>query len=513
MQMLARLMVVSGIVLICVSGVSADTFGQGANQFTIDFVTISGSTNPDSGYGIVNNDYRMGVYEITNNQWYKFKASLGVPVTGDPSDAYNANPYYTGMNMPTNEVSWYEAAQFVNWLNTSTGHHVAYKFIGTQGTKDYTFGVWDPSEADNGTNLYRHKDAMYYLPTDDEWGKAAFWNGTILQDYATKVGESLHQGDGVSGTGWNYWDNGYVTDPYGPWDVGSGSEELNGTYDMMGNLWEWIENAQKDPNYGTDSNRALRGGSWGKNDPKSSYRYNNHWPHHESYGIGFRVASDTEMLNNPPTALCQDVTVAADDQCQVIVPLEDVDGGSYDPDGDPIELTLEPMGPYALGTTTVTLKVADDKGESDSCTATITVVDAIPPTVTVADMLTIWPPNHKYHTFTLSDLVTHVEDPCGGPIDIEAAATIVSIYSDEPEDARGGGDGQTVDDIVILNDNSFQIRAERQGDGNGRVHGVNIDVVDLAGNITTVTGYICVPHNQSGEPPIDDGPESGYVVP
>ena len=60
---------------------SADIFGTGANQFTIDFVNISGDTNPASGYGIVNNDYRMGTYEITNDQWDKFKASYGT-VTG-----------------------------------------------------------------------------------------------------------------------------------------------------------------------------------------------------------------------------------------------------------------------------------------------------------------------------------------------------------------------------------------------------------------------------------------------
>ena len=50
---------------------SADTFGT----FEIDFVPISGSTNPTSGYGIVAKDYRMGTKEITNDQWDKFKAA------------------------------------------------------------------------------------------------------------------------------------------------------------------------------------------------------------------------------------------------------------------------------------------------------------------------------------------------------------------------------------------------------------------------------------------------------
>ena len=117
--------------------VSADTFGTGDNQFTMDFVPISGSTNPTSGYGMVNNDYRMGTYEITNAQWDKFKAAYGA-VTGNPSNAYDQSPYWTGTDVPTNNASWYESAQFVNWLNTSTGHQAAYKFATQPGQGGYS---------------------------------------------------------------------------------------------------------------------------------------------------------------------------------------------------------------------------------------------------------------------------------------------------------------------------------------------------------------------------------------
>jgi len=214
----------------------ADSFGTGAEQFDIDFVTISGDTNPASGWGIVDDDYRIGVYEISNDQWGKFLASLSVPVTGSPSSAYDEDSYYTDTDVPANNVSWYEAAQFVNWLNTSTGHQAAYKFTGTQGAGNYAFDMWTTTEADEGTNLYRHKDAFYFLPTEDEWVKAAYWNGTSLQTYATKPGEPLSQGDGTSGSGWNYGANRSAND-YWPWDVGSGSEELNGTFDVMGNVF------------------------------------------------------------------------------------------------------------------------------------------------------------------------------------------------------------------------------------------------------------------------------------
>jgi formylglycine-generating enzyme required for sulfatase activity len=288
--------------VLAVDGAMADTFGTLENQFTIDFVGISGATNPtdtspSGGYGIVNNDYRMGTYEITNDQWNKFTAAYGT-VTGSPLFAYDESfvNYGTGTtNVPTNHVSWYEAAQFTNWLNTSTGHQAAYKFTGTQGTGDYTLATWSPAEAAGGTNLYRNKAAKYYLPTEHEWVKAAYWNGTSLQTYATKAGESLTQGDGVSGTGWNYRDDGYATNPQGPWAVGSGSQELNGTYDMMGNVWEWMESPYYSGDYGTSSSRGLRGGIWDYYSDILAASFRFYFDPADEYDyIGFRVASVPE---------------------------------------------------------------------------------------------------------------------------------------------------------------------------------------------------------------------------
>jgi formylglycine-generating enzyme required for sulfatase activity len=267
--------------------VLADTFGSGANQFTIDFVPISGSTNPTSGYGIVNNDYRMGTKEISNDQWNKFKAAYGA-VTGTPTYAYDQNPIFPGTNIPTNNASWYEAAQFVNYLNISTGHTAAYKFTGEIHTSSYTLDVWSSGDAD-GTNLYRNKNAKYFLPTENEWVKTAYWNGTTLQTYATKSGEILFQGNGSNG-GWNY---DYYTMSQ-PWNVGSGSQELNGTFDMMGNVWEWMENPYYTGDYLSGSSRGIRGGTHG-NDAylASSYR-SNYTPYDEYLNVGFRVASVPE---------------------------------------------------------------------------------------------------------------------------------------------------------------------------------------------------------------------------
>jgi formylglycine-generating enzyme required for sulfatase activity len=277
------------------SSARADSFGTGVNEFALDFVPISGATNPTSGYGIVNHDYRMGTYEITNDQWNKFVAAYG-PVTGSQG-GYHASSIFAGLSQPTDDVSWFEAAQFVNWLNTSTNHQAAYNFTGTQGTGDYTFAPWiatDPGY--DASNPFRNTNAFYFLPTEDEWVKAAYWNGTALQTYATKAGESLTQGDGISGTGWNFYTTHYATMPFGPWNVGRGSQDLNGTYDMMGNASELMESPYTSGDYGAGSSRGLRGGDWslkGSTGLDSSDRHRTD-PTNEGVSIGFRVASVPE---------------------------------------------------------------------------------------------------------------------------------------------------------------------------------------------------------------------------
>jgi hypothetical protein len=93
------------------------------------------------------------------------------------------------------------------------------------------------------------------------------------------------------------------------------------------------------------------------------------------WGIFNGCAFSAIAINFPPVAVCKDVIVPADESGQGIVNPEDVDNGSYDPDGDPITLTLDPPGPYPLGDTSVTLIVSDGI-ESDTCSATVTVVPA-----------------------------------------------------------------------------------------------------------------------------------------
>ncbi len=226
---------------------------------------------------------------------------------------------------------------------------------------------------------------------------------------------------------------------------------------------------------------------------------NANWPNKDV------TASYSVKCNNlPPIAGCQDIIVSANENCETIVTPPEVDNNSFDPDGDPIFLSLDPVGPYPLGETTVTLTVTDDSGESDQCTATITVVDDTPPgIITITDPITLWPPNHNYASFNINDFVLSVSDNCS-MLNIDDVL-ISRVASDEPENANGGGDGNTIDDIVIGDDcKSVLLRKERSANGNGRVYTIYLELDDNNGNTSIANCQVHVPHNNNGTA-IDDG--------
>jgi len=96
--------------------------------------------------------------------------------------------------------------------------------------------------------------------------------------------------------------------------------------------------------------------------------------------IGAFEAQTPPACNNPPVAVCTNVTVSADSNC---VANASIDNGSYDPDaGDSITNSVQtPVEPYSLGTNEVVLTVTDSHGASSSCTGLVFVVDTTPPTI------------------------------------------------------------------------------------------------------------------------------------
>ncbi|MFC2001958.1 prenyltransferase/squalene oxidase repeat-containing protein, partial [Chloroflexota bacterium] len=101
-------------------------------------------------------------------------------------------------------------------------------------------------------------------------------------------------------------------------------------------------------------------------------------------GVLVCSGSDTATFtpNRPPVAVCQNITVALDANGQAAITAGDVDGGSYDPDTwDSITLSIDKANFSCsdIGPNTVTLTVTDTIGASDSCQATVIVVDNMAP--------------------------------------------------------------------------------------------------------------------------------------
>lgn len=103
-------------------------------------------------------------------------------------------------------------------------------------------------------------------------------------------------------------------------------------------------------------------------------------------------------------------------------------------------------------------------------------------------------------------------DICDADVDIDDVV-ITSVSSDEPENDPGTGDGNTVNDIIIKDSQTVDLRAERQGNGNGRVYTINFEVTDASGNTQTGSCTVWVVHDQMpNDIAIDDGASAGYTV-
>jgi len=156
--------------------------------------------------------------------------------------------------------------------------------------------------------------------------------------------------------------------------------------------------------------------------------------------------------------------------------------------GAAIELSFKAELP--LGTNTVGVTVKDSNANSASCSTTVTVVDTTPPVIgnAIARPNVLWPPNHK---MVRVEVEARVADNCG-PVSWE----ILNVQSNEPVD--GLGDGNTSPDWQIINPHVVNLRAERSGNGTGRIYTILIQARDRSGNMSepkTVT--VTVPKSQS----------------
>ncbi len=287
----------AAVTLIIQPSAQADTFGTSGNEFTIDFVNIGDTSNAADTtifgvYGAVPYQYRASIYEISEDAIIRATDSGMANVTAGP---------WTG-NQPAATINWYEAAAFVNFLNTSTGNTAAYD-LAWNGSA-WSMNLWSSEQAwtAGGTNLYRNKDAYYFLPSENEWYKAAYYNAAGTNYFLYPTASSTAPTAVASGT--NAGTAVYNTIASVPAIVASvGGLSPYGTMGQGGNIFEWNESAFDGTNSTSSENRVRRGGAWNSSsfrggDLRSSIRISS-GPSDEGNFIGFRVASVPE----PSTAV------------------------------------------------------------------------------------------------------------------------------------------------------------------------------------------------------------------
>lgn len=271
--------------IFCIPAAHADIFGTGAHTFDIDFVKIDnpgnapdtvGSPNPA---GAVDSTYRIGQFEVSEDMINKANALGGLGITHDNR----------GANKPATSVSWIEAAQFVNWLNTDSGFTPAYKFNGS------TFELWTPNDAGyNPDNLYRNRQARYFLPSADEWYKAAYYDPANEVYFQFPTGSNTIPTPVASGTAPNTAVFSFMA---GPADVTqAGAASPFGTVGQGGNVHEWEETSFDLLNTSSSSRRGVRGGDFNDGDFANmlSTDRGRLFPIDSQISIGFRVASIPE---------------------------------------------------------------------------------------------------------------------------------------------------------------------------------------------------------------------------
>jgi formylglycine-generating enzyme required for sulfatase activity len=211
--------------------VEGGTFEMGSND---------SDAYPDESpvHSVMVSNYYLGETEVTQALW---KAIMG----RTPS-------FFTGDDLPVENVSWNDCQKFIQKLNQLT-------------------------------------DKKFRLPTEAEWEYAA--QGGIHQS------ENKYSGsDAIEEVAW------YTGNSNSPKKVRLKSPNTIGLYDMSGNVWEWCEDWYNSNYYSSSpktnpkgmssgSNRVLRGGGW--NYKSSSCRVTRRHcdrPSNFSFSYGLRLA-------------------------------------------------------------------------------------------------------------------------------------------------------------------------------------------------------------------------------
>ncbi len=150
------------------------------------------------------------------------------------------------------------------------------------------------------------------------------------------------------------------------------------------------------------------------------------------------ILPDLPVTNRPPVAKCRNLTIDAGTDCRATITAAMIDNGSFDPDNDAITLSIDNLGPFSAGpsgqqTYPVTLTVTDPDGLSASCPANVTILDVLPPTISLSDPVCVQEGKGKM----ANKLILSATDACSGSV--ETRIESIRIINNGGQTVNGKG--------------------------------------------------------------------------
>jgi len=210
----------------------------------------------DRDVGSVAYTYQMSRTELTWGQYAEFVTAYRPYWTGHPNDGnFTGLPIYTNDGGQTYQIlpgyehvaatpSWGLCALYANWLHNGKASGAWAFESGAYDTSDWVWSPTAPSEVLVG-NFEHSPDARFWIPSEDEWIKAAYYDPNRYGEGQPGYWEHPNQSDEptpadqTSASGYS--------DP--PLPVGSYPDTQSpwGLLDLSGGAREWVSDRQSSP--------------------------------------------------------------------------------------------------------------------------------------------------------------------------------------------------------------------------------------------------------------------------